>query len=375
LVEDVVAKALRRAIERDTEFRLVSIGEAPDETGLFADRKGAARKGIQECLDGEKPLLSLREEPGKGKTPTQFVCITDKGIATLASRTPLKQFPELIAAAAPLLKTRIIRSCLRSLARRSGELDPWSHRRLVQSCLTATQGQFDAIDGRLQDVLKEGQTLFESINDFLSSTRTRFENQKQRLSSDLDSLSRAAGALVSPTDTGTSGGSHRPQLPEWQRVATSDPEIDFQRNLGAELVFAWQDTDLPSTREALERALFNVGVERLNAPGDIVELDSTSHHTEDEVAEGELVEVVLPGWKLVTPRGSSLLARGRVKKATGSAPPEQHAQADAEGENVPKVQDMDRMDEAQEKSPSEDSAQPSGMDPGTAEDASVSSTP
>lgn len=318
--DELVLNALRKAIERDAEFRLVAIGDGADDAGLFPDRKGPAKKAIQTCTEGDKPFLTVREEAGKGKTPNQFARITDKGITTLAAQTPIKQFPDLIAAAAPLAKTRVIRSCLRSLARRSGDLNPWDYRRLVETCLSATQGQFDAIDARLQEVFKEENILVDSINEFAKTTRTRIENQKQRLTNDLDSLSKAATSLVSPTDAASSGKPQRPQLPEWQRVPNTDPEIDFQRSLGAELVFAWQDTASPDAREGLERALFNVGVERLNAEGDLVVFDSNTHHTEDQVAEGESVEVVLPGWQLVNPRGTSLLARGKVKKASRPSP-------------------------------------------------------
>src|ERR1700704_2798705 len=127
VADDLVVNALRKAIERDGEFRLVAVGDAPEDSGLFPDRKGPAKKAIQACIEGEKPLLLVREEAGKGKTPNQFARITEKGITTLAAQPPLTQFPELIAAAAPLMRTKVIRACLRSLGRRSGELDPWAH--------------------------------------------------------------------------------------------------------------------------------------------------------------------------------------------------------------------------------------------------------
>ena len=128
----------------------------------------------------------------------------------------------------------------------------------------------------------------------------------------------SSAPLVSPTELAAESQPKRPRLPEWQRVPSSDAEIEFQRNLSEELVFAWQDAASSDTRAGLERALFNVGVERLNAPGDIVEFDGTTQHTEDEVAQGDPVEVILPGWQLVNPRGISLLARAKVIKATPS---------------------------------------------------------
>ncbi len=277
VADDLVLNALRTAIERDTEFHLVALGERPEETGLFPDRKGPAKKAIQTCIEGEKPLLLIREAPGKGKTPRQFARITDKGLTTLVSQTPLKQFPELVAASAPLLRTRVIRSCLRSLGRRAGELDPWSHRRLVQACLKATQIQFDSIETRLKDLLGEEQILSDSINEFLRITRERFEKQKERITSDLDILVKAATDLISPTEAVSEGQPKRPRLPEWQRVPTSEAHIDFQKNLSEELVFAWQDAATPETRAGLERALFNVGVERLGRP--VTSSSSTAPHS------------------------------------------------------------------------------------------------
>ena len=107
----------------------------------------------------------------------------------------------------------------------------------------------------------------------------------------------------------------RPRLPEWQRVPTSDPEIDFQKNLAEELVFAWQDAADPDTKAGLERALFNVGVERLGRPGEIAEFDGSFQYTEDDVAEGEPVEIIFPGWQLTNPRGTSQITRARVVRA------------------------------------------------------------
>ena len=314
MADDLIVSALRKAIERDTEFRLVAVGETPEDAGLFPDRKGPAKKAIQACREGDKPLLLVREEPGKGKTPNEFARVTDKGLTTLAAQTPLTQFPELIAAAAPLLRTRLIRTCLRSLGRRAGELDPWNHRRLVQACLKAAQSQFDSIETRLQELLTEEQVLGDAINEFLKTTRTRIEKQKERLTGELDSISKAATALISGTEATAAEQPKRPRLPEWRRVPATDAEIDFQKNQSEELIFAWQDATSPETQSALERALFNVGVERLNAPGDIVAFDGGSQHTDDDVAEGDPVEVVLPGWQLVNPRGTSLLARAKVIK-------------------------------------------------------------
>jgi hypothetical protein len=316
--DELVLNALRKAIERDTGVRLVAIGETPEEAGLFPDRKGPAKKAIQACIEVEKPLLLIREEPSKGKTPNQVAEITDTGLATLAAQTPIKEFPDLIAASASLMKTRVIRSCLRSLAGRSAELDPWNYRAVVETCLTLAQGQFDAIEKRLAEVQMEEKRLGNTIRKFLKDRWTGVEIRIKRLTDERDALSEASTAVVDPAEVVASSQARRPQLPEWQRVPSTDPEIDFQRSLGAELVFAWQDAASSETRDGLERALFNVGIERLNEPGEIVEFDSTSHHTEDEVVEGESVEVVLPGWKLVNTRGTSLLAKGRVAKWLGS---------------------------------------------------------
>ena len=101
-------------------------------------------------------------------------------------------------------------------------------------------------------------------------------------------------------------------------MPTSDPEIEFQKNLSEELVFAWQDAPSPEVQAGLERALFNVGVEPIGQRGDIVEFDGITQHTEDDVLQGDIVEIVLPGWQLVNRRGKSLIARARVNKSTRS---------------------------------------------------------
>ena len=55
MADNLVVNALRKAIEKDTEFRLVSLGEAPDELGLFPDRKGPAKKAILRAQRGTSP--------------------------------------------------------------------------------------------------------------------------------------------------------------------------------------------------------------------------------------------------------------------------------------------------------------------------------
>jgi hypothetical protein len=320
VADDVVISALRKAIEKDTELPLVTQGDAQEEVGLFPDRKGPSKKAIQACTEGDKPLLLVREEPGKGKTPKQFARITDKGIVTLVAQTPLKQLPDLIDVSAPSLRTRVIRSCLRSIGRRAGELDPWNHRRLMQTCLKAAQSQYDAIESRLEEVLNEEKLLSEWINDFLKVTRARMENTKQRLNGELDTLAKAATAMIAPEESSPQGAPRRLQLPEWQRVPTTDVDMDFQKNLSEELVFAWQDASSSEVQAGLERALFNVGVERVGDLGEIVEFNGTWHHSADDVENGEPVEIKIPGWQLVNRRGKYLIARAKVAK-TAAIPP------------------------------------------------------
>ena len=185
--DDLVYNALRKAVESDSEVRLVSVGDSPEEAGLFPASTGPSKKAIKACTEGEKPLLQVRDEPGTGKKPLQYARLTDKGITTLVAQTPLRDFPALIGASAPLLRTRVIRSCLRALAgKRASELDPWNHRRLVQSCLENTRTHFASIEERLESVLKEEESLANSVNEFLKATRTRIEKQKQRIADSMD---------------------------------------------------------------------------------------------------------------------------------------------------------------------------------------------
>ena len=75
---------------------------------------------------------------------------------------------------------------------RAGELDPWNHRRLVRECLKSAESQFKAIETRLDEVINEEQLLGESVSEFLKTTLTRIEAQKQKLNGDLDGLVKAA---------------------------------------------------------------------------------------------------------------------------------------------------------------------------------------
>ena len=61
------------------ESCLFAIGKAPEEAGLFPDRKVPSKKAIQACTEGEKLLLLVRDEPGKSKMPNKLAQITDRG--------------------------------------------------------------------------------------------------------------------------------------------------------------------------------------------------------------------------------------------------------------------------------------------------------
>jgi hypothetical protein len=121
--------------------------------------------------------------------------------------------------------------------------------------LKITQSQFDAIESRFQEIVKEEQLLSDTIDDFLKTTRERVEKQKLQMNSELERIVKTVAALVAPTEFVGDGQPMRPWLPDWQRVPTSDAEIDFQKNLSEELVLAWQDALSADTRAGIERVI------------------------------------------------------------------------------------------------------------------------
>jgi hypothetical protein len=99
---------------------------------------------------------------------------------------------------------------------------------------------------------------------------------------------------------------------------TTDADIDFQRDLCRELALAWEDTTQPEAREALERVMFNAGLEQIGEVGEVVPFDAGRHKADagNGALPSQPVRIVEPGWQFRSPRGILPIVLPRVVSAS-----------------------------------------------------------
>ena len=329
MIPETIRPVLRTAIRHEGDVLLVTSGDQP---GLFPDRKPKTKSAIRACQNSEKPLLEVtREEHGKGKSPNQFVRITDQGIIFLVQATPLAELPDLIAEASFNLKSRVLRRVMHSLARRRVEEEnPRVLRRLVQICFETAQSLFDTFAEQRNRLVEEERILATSSRKFIDSLLARYDRDIKQVTGEIQKISDACSLLVTTPQRSESESPARPSQPSLTLVPTSDAEFDFRRNVGRELVLAWRDAEKPEVRDSIERVLMNVGIEAVGTPGEMVTYDGLSHRAEGNAKVGQSVEIIRPGWKLVNSRGSFLISHAIVRSIT---PEPSHAESPRIGDD------------------------------------------
>ncbi len=290
-IGDLLLEALETALEREGECRLMPKG-ARAKGLLPAGRLTAARKQtLEQCLDRELGLFSVREvEEGEGTSTTKayFVTITPRGIEFLfARRTPAERQELLSKCANPH----------KEIAH-----DAWL--RVTADELNRITSERELLDKRAAELRKLIKEVVEE--QFAALDRARKDLERQR-----DELQGVAHPIPEP------GGPERPGKKTGDRPIgpVTDGDIDFQRDLCRELVFAWQDNSEPEARAALEVVMGNAGLERFGETGETVSFDNREHHAASDLLPGQPAVVLEPGWQLKSPRGTLLIAPMQVTAA------------------------------------------------------------
>ncbi len=95
-------------------------------------------------------------------------------------------------------------------------------------------------------------------------------------------------------------------------TARTEEQLDFQRDICEELIYAWQDAD-ESTREALIRVMINNGLEPVEEVGQEVGFNGNRHITSSPIDVGAIAVGAASGWRSKTRGGEYLIARARVQ--------------------------------------------------------------
>lgn len=240
--------------------------------GLF--RSGTARTVVEQCL-ATGLLAEVRDAP-KAARPLHI--ITPAGVEFLLERLAPPQAAELI------------RSCLDRESERLAELED----QLVEE-LRANQQSLALVAGAVEALVQRVEAFAANAAGEIDRARERVQEWQERL------------ARVVPE---AEAGRDKSKLP----TPTAEKDYSFQRALAQQMVFAWEETLGTAATEAIERALFNAGLDMLGRPGERVMFVPRHHECSDGALPGEMVEVVRPGWLLRDERGESVLAPVRVKR-------------------------------------------------------------
>jgi hypothetical protein len=291
-MDSVVLDALREAVRQERAIPLVKVGKGRAAEGLFPKRTKPYGEAIKRCLDKDHGFLEVVREERKGKTVRQFVRISERGLDALAAHLPIEEYGRLVAEAAPVFRGQLLELCLRSVRDRLGQ----SEEQRV----------------RLAEV---HQRMVAATADFMGAYVRQLEEEQRRVGGELAAALEARNRLADERAAYESAAAraNEGQPTRIVPLAFSEADLNFQRDISEELVYAWQNATSSETQAALARVLLNVGVERIGEAGERVEFDGRWHHSDDELHPGDPAKVVRHGWRLANQRGNRVLARAHVK--------------------------------------------------------------
>ena len=285
MVSQNVLKALRQALTQDREIPLVTIGKGRADKGLFAKATGASREAIDTCLNEGDPLLTVVREVTSDDGVRKFVEINDRGIRILSASVSVDEIENLLSDAAPRFRGKLITECLASL-RHQSEVAIEERRHAIESQEHIATAAINFTKAYLNDIDQE---------------RERLELSQAKVRADLDSISAIANRRhLKPIDS--------------KDVVSTEADLDFQRDVAEELVFAWQDAHNRDAKSALERVMFNIGISAVGQAGEKLEFDGRWQQATDEVLPRQTVVIIEQGWRLVNARGDYLIARAKVAR-------------------------------------------------------------
>lgn len=157
----------------------------------------------------------------------------------------------------------------------------------------------------------------------LSTQKPDFEKHIRPLAARYKQLSTVlekAGhtpAEIQGAVTGAPVAAPKPSAPAPKALppASTSDDLDFQRNAAELLVYSWQDSPCAETRQSLESVMLNLGLERVEEAGQVVEFNGLTLRGKQPLSQGDKVRIVQPGWRLRNGRGNHLIAKAEVEPA------------------------------------------------------------
>ncbi len=289
-LDPYVLDALRLAVRQDGECRLVSRAGKPGLISGSGKSAAARRDNLLERLNLFCVSRTAVEGTGKSAKSVEYVTITPEGIRTLFAVHRVESHRELYESAAP------------------------AHKSAALEAVLAAAGEALARNGEARAQLAAEESGVLTVVRQVAAERLQAIAVERAA---LDRCARAAGELQELAGQPSPERDRKPDPVADRRAAppAAEEDLDYQRDVAKELVFAWQDATSPETREALERVRLNNGLESVGTAGAATPFDGRIHRTDDPLKNGEIAVVDEPGWKLINARGEYLIARARVHKS------------------------------------------------------------
>lgn len=92
----------------------------------------------------------------------------------------------------------------------------------------------------------------------------------------------------------------------------------FKRAMAKELVLSWERIQEPEARSALARAMRSLGLQEIGRAGEQVAFAGRLHTSEESLFQGDLVEIIEPGWTVTDDQGEFQLRKAQVRSVSSS---------------------------------------------------------
>jgi hypothetical protein len=275
-------EALKIALASEKPVALKKAGKAP---GLTPGGKDSAAKTVarDQCL---AERLGLFEKVG-GSDDNPLLRITATGVELLLEYAEPHERAKLIESAAEPHKAaigaanaKLAANELKGITERQVELARESAE-LRKQLANLWKDQLAGVERALAELTKQAAELKGQIADEQESTEVEDPPKP-------------------------------PKPPVGPPRSETEDDINFQRDLCRELALVWEDT--PEAREAMERVMFNSGLEQVGEPDEVLSFDASQQKlvSGSGVLPGHQVKVTEPGWRFESPRGVLLIVKPKV---------------------------------------------------------------
>lgn len=285
-------EVLQKAIQQEGECRLVARGARLP--GLLPGT-GKKTEALQaHCLNPESDLFRIVREAtegsGKSAKKSVFVELTPKGVEALFESLPVE------AHAAVIERT-----------------SPQYARTARDASVRVAAGRMKALQAELSDVVNRQQQLSDLLKSIAEQQRKALSADRERLETAIKSAERLLVDADEKAPDRSDGRGKRNGTSKSDEPR-SEEDLDFQRDVAEELVYAWKDSPDQNSREALERVMRNAGLMPVGDAGEKTSFDGRLHVTDDDLDPGDPAMITEPGWRLTNSRGNYLIARARVRR-------------------------------------------------------------